>query len=224
MCGRYRRTSDKQRIAEAFQIGADLADYVLAPDGNIAPTSVQPVVRLDRDTENRQLVAMRWGMIPFFAKDAKKFRTTFNARAETLSTQPMWREPLKKRRCLVPCDGFFEWQKITDKLKRKFEFSVKGQTPFAFAGLWDAWKDPVNGEWLQSFTIVTTDANELMAPIHIRMPVILHPRDYDRWLSRDESERLPVDLLRPFESDEMSSEACDPAVGPPTQLSLLNSE
>lgn len=152
MCGRYRRSSEKQRIVEAFQIGADPADYVLAPDDNIAPTSVQPVVRLSHDTDERKLVPMRWGLIPFFATDAKKFRTTFNARAETLRTLPMWREPLKKRRCLVPSDSFFEWQKVTDKVKRKFEFSMKRDVPFAFAGLWDAWKDPANGEWLQSFT------------------------------------------------------------------------
>jgi len=200
------------------------ANYVLAPENNIAPTSVQPVVRLDRDSNDRQLVPMRWGMIPFFAADAKKFRTTFNARAETLATQPMWREPLKKRRCLVPFDGFFEWQKITDKLRRKFEFSLKEQSHFAFAGLWDAWKEPGSDEWLQSFTIITTDANELMAPIHTRMPVILHPRDYDRWLSRDEAERPPTDLLRPFEADEMMIEPCEPSAEPAAQLNLLNSE
>ena len=129
---------------------------------------------------------MRWGVVPHFAKSLADFKgfSTINAQAETLISKAVWRIPFQRRRCLVPADGFYEWRKIDAKTKQPYAFAMTGGEPFAFAGIWDGWKDP-EGNWLQSFSIITTDANELMEPVHNRMPVILHPRDYDRWLTRE---------------------------------------
>ena len=114
MCGRYLRRSDKQRIAETFHLAKGLADLVLPPwDYNVAPTTYQPVVRADRDTGAREVALMRWGLVPYFAKDLKSFAfSTINARAESLSTSAIFRGPFERRRCLVPADGFYEWKKL----------------------------------------------------------------------------------------------------------------
>lgn len=116
---------------------------------------------------------------------------------------------------MAPADGFYEWQKIDPKTKKPFFYSLNNGEPFAFAGLWDAWKDPSNGEWLLSFAIITTEPNELTGQVHDRMPVILHPRDYDRWLERGTVDQPPVDLLRPFDAEVMQAAPANPAVGSP---------
>jgi putative SOS response-associated peptidase YedK len=214
MCGRYVRRSDKQRIAEAFRVEQGLDELVLGPDDyNVAPTTFQPVIRESREGE-REIALMRWGLVPFFTKQLADVKgiSTINARAESVNKSPNWREPFKKRRCLVPADAFYEWKKIDPKTRQPFAFTVDHGAPFAFAGLWDAWKSP-QGDWLQSYTILTTDANEVMAPVHTRMPVILHPRDYARWLSHEAAEQPPVDLLRPFPAGEMERRAANPLVG-----------
>lgn len=217
MCGRYYRRAEKQRIAEAFRLGRLPDDFVLPPDFNIAPTTFQPVIRQNRDTGERELVMMRWGLVPFFAKTPAQTKgySTINAKAENVQSNAMWRGPFEKRRCLVPADGFYEWMKLDAKTKKPYAFAMRDAAPFAFAGLWDAWKDPANGEWLQTFSIITTEPNELTAEVHTRMPVILHARDYDRWLDRGETERPPVDLLRPYEADAMVASGCHPLVGNP---------
>ena len=208
MCGRYFRRSDKQRIAEAFAVRGGLDDFVLAEACyNIAPSTFQPVIRLGRETHEREMVLMRWGMVPFFAKSLEAFKgfSTINARAETVPTAATWRAPFERRRCLVPADGFYEWKKLdTSKkpAKQPYAFALKGDAPLAFAGLWDAWKSE-RGDWLQSFAIITTKGNELMEGVHDRMPVILEEKDYARWLSREAEERGPVDLLRPFDAERM---------------------
>jgi putative SOS response-associated peptidase YedK len=210
MCGRYARRSDKQRIAEWFhaeQHGAGLgAEEFAVPDSdyNIAPTTYQPIVRESRETGRRKLVLARWGLVPYFTKDLKdlKAMSTINARAESITTAGMWRQPVRKRRCLVPADAFYEWPKDANAPRQPYAIEMKDGAPFAFAGLWDAWKD-AEGKWLQSFAIVTTEANELMAKIHPRMPVILREKDYERWLDREETERPPLDLLRPFDADAL---------------------
>lgn len=217
MCGRYVRRSDKQRIAEAFRLGHAVDELVVAQDWNVAPTTAQPVIRLNRDTGEREMVMMRWGLVPYFAKRAEDFKgfSTINAKAETLEEKAVWRAPLAKRRCIVPADGFYEW-KSEGKVKRPFAFTLKSGEPLGFAGLWDAWKDPANGEWLQSFAIITTFANELVAGVHERMPVILRPRDYDVWLRRGEGKAVTQELLallRPYDAEEMRTDACNPAVG-----------
>jgi putative SOS response-associated peptidase YedK len=214
MCGRYYRRSDKQRIAEAFKVGDLPIDFVLPEwDYNVAPTTFQPVIRADKETGDRELVLMRWGLVPFFTKQLSDVKgiSTIDARAESVEKSPSFRAPFKKRRCLVPADGFYEWKKLDAKTKRPYAFKMSDGTPFGFAGLWDAWKDSA-GQWLQSFSIITTEANEIMAPVHNRMPVILHPKDFARWLRRDE-ERPRVDLLRPFESEAMAAAPANKLVG-----------
>lgn len=204
MCGRYVRRSDKQKIAEYFSTRPQAAGLpILAADFNVAPITQQPIIRQCRETDGRELVLARWGLVPFFTKDLRDIKriSTINARAESITRAPTWREPMKKRRCLVPADAYYEWVRPESRPKQPYVLQLANGSPFAFAGLWDAWKDK-DGRWLQSFAIVTTAANELMR-FHPRMPVILHPRDYDRWLDREETERLPVDLLRPFESEQM---------------------
>ena len=215
MCGRYLRRSDKQRIAEAFHTRNDISGLALpADDYNIAPSTFQPVIRESKDDGDRELVLMRWGLIPFYTKQLSdvKGMSTINGRAESILKSPTWREPFKKRRCLIPASGFYEWHKIDAKTRKPYVFSLSDYSLFAFAGLWDAWKDP-DGIWLQSFSIVTTEANELMSAVHTRMPVILHSRNYDRWLSREATEQPPLDLLRPFDSDQMEMSPANPLVG-----------
>ncbi len=215
MCGRYYRRSDKQRIAEAFQLGEIPADFVLPDwDFNVAPTTFQPVIRENRDSGDRELVLMRWGLIPFFTKQLSEVKgiSTINARAESVEHSPTWRTPFNKRRCLVPADGFYEWKRLDAKTKQPYAFKMRSDGPLAFAGLWDLWKEQ-DGKWLLSFGIVTTEANELMAPVHNRMPVILHRKDYARWLDRSDENRLPVDLLKPYESEAMEASPCNPMVG-----------
>jgi putative SOS response-associated peptidase YedK len=214
MCGRYGRRSDKQKVAEAFRVKNDLTGLAMPPhDYNVAPTTFQPVIRESKDGD-REMALMRWGLIPWFTKSLSDVKgiTTINARAETVPTAPTWRDPFRKRRCIVPASFFYEWKKLDAKTKQPYAIGVTDRPMIGFAGLWDAWKDP-QGQWLQSFSIVTTNANELMAPVHPRMPVILHPRDYDRWLSREVTDQPPIDLMRPFESEKMEMSPANPLVG-----------
>lgn len=212
MCGRYYRRSDKQRIAEAFRIGVP-PSFDILPSYNIAPQSFQPVIRLDAETQQRELALLRWGLIPFWAKDAKIGYSTINAKAETLTTAPAFREALKRRRCLVPADGFYEWQALDAKTKQPWAIALNDGSPLAFAGLWDTWKDETTGQPLETYTIITTEPNELTAKLHNRMPVILAPRDYDRWMAPADPAQLPIDLLRPYDASLMSSWKVSPAVG-----------
>ena len=138
MCGRYYRRSDKQRIAEAFHLGT-LDDIPLeaAPSYNIAPSTMQPVVRQSRDSGEREMVAMRWGMVPHFAKSLAKFKgfSTINAKAETLLSRAIWRVPFQRRRCLILADGFYEWKQVDAKTKQPYAFAMRSGEPFAFGGL-----------------------------------------------------------------------------------------
>lgn len=223
MCGRYYSRADKQRIAEALKAKAP-AGFEVKASYNVAPQSFQPVVRLDREGE-RVLKQMRWGLVPFWAKDAKIGRSTVNARAETVMKAPAFREAFQRRRCLVPASGFYEWMKVDAKTKQPFAVTVKDAEVIAFAGLWERWKppqggkllgdpgDPANGEWLETYTILTTDPNGLMEPIHDRMPVIVRPEDYDRWLDTGDPEHPPVDLLKPFPQEQMRVWKVGSAVG-----------
>ena len=148
---------------------------------------------------------MRWGLVPFWAKEASIGYKMINAKGETITEKPSFRKPFKEKRCLVLGDGFYEWNKPDKKNKIPFRFVLKSRDPFAFAGLWDAWKTP-EGEMLLSFTIITTTANELMEPIHDRMPVILHEKDEGMWLDPqlNDSEKLST-LLKPYPSNEMGA-------------------
>jgi putative SOS response-associated peptidase YedK len=188
-------------------------DSYLAPSYNVAPQSLQPVVWLDNETGERELTIIRWGLIPFFVKDPKIAYSTINARAETVATSPVFREPMKRRRCLVPATGFYEWQALDKKSKQPWAIELADGNLFAFAGLWDRWKDKATGQPLETYTIITTDPNELLEPIHNRMPVILSPQDYSRWLDPGDPAQLPVDLLRPYPAEEMRAWKVSAAVG-----------
>jgi putative SOS response-associated peptidase YedK len=168
---------------------------------------------MNRDTGERELVLMRSGLIPFWAKDLSVGLRTINAKAETITTTPAFREAIKYRRCLVPADAFYEWQKLDAKTKQPFAIALKSGEPYALAGLWEKWKDRKAGAELLTFTVITTDPNEVVQPLHDRMPVIIPEKDYDRWLQPGDPERPPIDLLRPFDSDKMSAWKVDKAVG-----------
>ena len=218
MCGRYGRRGDKQRIAEWMQthntdVFDDSDETSLAPSFNVAPQSFQPVVRLNGETGDRELTVMRWGLVPFWSKDAKASFSTINAKSETVATSSAFREAWKSRRCLVPADLFYEWQKLDEKSKQPFAIALRNDEMFAFAGLWETWKDKATGQELRTYTILTTDPNELMEPIHNRMPVIVHRRDYERSMASTDPAHLPVDLLRPYPAEEMRTWKVGRAVG-----------
>jgi putative SOS response-associated peptidase YedK len=180
---------------------------------NVAPQTFQPVVRLNHDTGEREIVMMRWGLIPYWAKDLKIGLRTINAKAETITTTPAFREAIKYRRCLVPADAFYEWQNLDAKNKQSFAIALTSKEPYAFAGLWEKWKDRQTGTELLTFTIITTDPNEVVRPLHDRMPVIIPAKDYDRWLQPGDPQRPPIDLLRPFEAGLMTAWKVDKADG-----------
>ncbi|MGH9604544.1 MAG: SOS response-associated peptidase [Terracidiphilus sp.] len=225
MCGRYGRRADKQRISEWMQArdANVFDDAYLAPSYNVAPQSWQPVVRLSPETGERELTVMRWGLVPFWARNGKGAFSTINAKSETVSTSPVFREAFKRRRCLVPAEWFYEWQKTERqkterqktgaKTKQPWAIALKTRSLFAFAGLWETWKDKSAGRTLETYTVLTTDPNELMQPIHTRMPVILAREDYARWMAPTDPTHLPVDLLRPFPAEEMTAWKVGEAVG-----------
>jgi len=166
---------------------------------NIAPS--QPVITIRQDAREpvRTLSTMRWGLIPSWAKDIGIAYKTINARSETIATTPSFREPFKSQRCLVPADGFYEWQR-NGRTKQPYCFEVNGGEVFAFAGLWDRWRNP-QGDVVESCTIMTTTPNSLVSDIHDRMPVILNPDDYDLWLDPGFRDVASVsEILRPFDA------------------------
>lgn len=163
------------------------------------------MVRLDSETGQRELFVMRWGLVPFWSKDGKAGYSTINARAETVITSATYREAMKRRRCLVPADLFFEWQKVDAKTKQPYAIGLQDGSLIAFAGLWETWKDKTTGETKETFTIITTDPNEVMQGLHDRMPVMLQPKDYTRWMAPADPAQLPVDLLRPFPAEDMKA-------------------
>jgi putative SOS response-associated peptidase YedK len=205
MCGRFARRSTQEILADWFGVPLEEMPW-FEPTFNAAPQSTQPVVRVNRDTGGREFALLKWGLVPFWAKDAKIGYTTINARAEEAPAKPAYREAFKRRRCLIPADAFYEWKRVGPKSKQPYAFATKTGEPCAFAGLWESWR-PKDGVPLETFTILTTDPNALVEPLHNRMPAILEPRDYDRWLNTDpdtsHSSRPPIDLLRPYPVEKM---------------------
>jgi putative SOS response-associated peptidase YedK len=199
MCGRFARTTNEDELQSRFGFD-DPQGILLKPRYNIAPTQMHPVVIVESD--HRVLKLMRWGLVPFWAKDVTIGYKMINARAEGIESKPSFKFPFKKRRCLVLADGFFEWKKLGTRTKVPYCIRLKSGEPFAFAGLWDKWDK--GEEPLKTFTIITTDNNELIKPIHNRMPVILHQKDEGLWLDpelRDPEKLLP--LIKPYPSEEM---------------------
>lgn len=199
MCGRYTLTQPGDILTE---LGADTGEIELAPRYNIAPTQNAPVVRATRENDGRELRLMRWGLIPFWAKDTAVGNRMINARSETVAEKPAFKSPLLRSRCLVLADGFFEWRKVQGG-KQPYYIHLKENRPFTIAGLWDRWASGPEGP-VESFTILTTEANEKVASLHDRMPVILAGEARDVWLNRsvDDTQAL-VSLLRSVGDDQI---------------------
>ena len=204
MCGRFTRVTDGQQLEVIFELN-DIP-RTLVPQFNLAPTQLAAVAR-DLAGE-RHVSQLRWGLIPSWARDEKIGYRTINARAETLAEKPAFRSALRRQRCLVLADGFFEWER-RGKQKLPHYFHMADRQPFAFAGLWERWRGPKDAplpEPIESFTIVTTEPNELLAPLHDRMPAILAADDFDLWLDRDfDQTDVLVKRLLPFPAEEMAS-------------------
>jgi putative SOS response-associated peptidase YedK len=199
MCGRYRLTKRKQMVEEYFDTASGEPDW--NPRYNIAPTQPVPVVRQNPKEPRRELSLLRWGLIPAWAKGASG-APLINARSETAATTPAFRDALKLRRCLIPADGFYEWQR-SGKVKQPYCFEVNDGEVFAFAGLWDRWKDP-GGQWIKSCSILTTTPNAATSAVHDRMPVILCKDDYDLWLDPGFTNIATVsELLKPYDAVAM---------------------
>ncbi|HEY1527873.1 MAG TPA: SOS response-associated peptidase [Candidatus Angelobacter sp.] len=198
MCGRYRLTARERWLSEYFNLNPE--DVEWAARWNIAPTDEVATVRQDRREPKRIFAKMHWGMIPYWAKDISIGAKTINAVCETAAEKPVFRESMKKRRCLIPADGFYEWKKIGPKKKQAYNIGMSDDGLFAFAGLWDRWKSP-DGKPIESCTILTTDANSLLKDIHNRMPVILNRDHYDLWLDPGVSDPAQIaDLSKPFDA------------------------
>jgi len=197
MCGRYRLSRRKQIIEEYFDCDQWNDDW--NPRYNIAPTQPVPVIRQHPKEPARQISLMKWGLIPHWAKDPSVAMGTINAKSETAATKPAFRDPLKLRRCLIPADGFYEWTK-TGTSKQPFCFEVHEGELFAFAGLWDGWKD-ATGNWSRTCSILTTTPNAVTSTVHDRMPVILDPARYDLWLDPGMQNVAAIsELLKPLDA------------------------
>src|SRR3984885_8215815 len=202
MCGRYRLSRRKQIIEEHFDSISGEEDW--SPRYNIAPTQPIPVIRQNPKEPIRELSLMRWGLIPSWASNPSGAAQMINARSETVATKPAFRDALKSRRCMIPADGFYEWMR-TGKARQPYCFEVNEGKLFAFAGLWDRWKDP-SGQWVKSCSILTTSPNAVTSALHDRMPVILNPDCFDLWLDPGMHDvRVVFDMLKPFDARLMRS-------------------
>ncbi|MEO6308774.1 MAG: SOS response-associated peptidase [Nitrospiraceae bacterium] len=211
MCGRFTQTATPEVIAEHFHLDEP---PLFTPRYNIAPSQQVAAIRFNAETTTRECVMLRWGLIPSWAKDPKIGNQCINAKAETVAEKPSFRSAFKKRRCLVVADGFYEWQ-VQGTRKQPMWIGLRDRRPFAFAGLWEHWS-PNDGEPIESCTIITTEPNELMQPIHNRMPVILAPSSYDQWLDPAFQNIETLNgLLRPYPSEELTAHPVSTLVNNP---------
>lgn len=212
MCGRYVQYTPVSELEPLFGLSPGADEW--PPRYNITPGS--PVLACRVDAEGRrELATLHWGLIPSWAKDRKIGHRTINARAETVAEKPAFRSAFKRRRCLIPANGFYEW-KTTAAGRQPHYFTMKDGTPFAFAGLWEEWIDKETGEHLPSCTIIVTEANELVRSVHDRMPVILPPERYTIWLDPAVHERESLEaLLIPYPSGSMVTYPVDRRVNTP---------
>lgn len=197
MCGRY-TLSQVKRLEEMYERQSELK---LTPRYNVAPTQTAPIIT---DAHPNQLIGARWGLVPSWAKDGKTKYPMHNAKAETVEKMPAYRSAFKRQRCLVPADGFYEWKQVAGG-KQPHRFLVGDGDLYYFAGLWEVWKSE-DGKELRSFTIVTTEPNELVKPVHDRMPVILPAEAVKTWLGSDASPETLKGLLRPYPAKCMRAE------------------
>jgi putative SOS response-associated peptidase YedK len=212
MCGRFTQSQSIPKIAQEFGVTEISCD--LRPSYNIAPTQKVAVVVADGV---KKLVPARWGLVPSWAKDISVGSKMINARAETITEKASYKNAFKKRRCLVVADGFYEWQDVGDS-KRPVYIRLKSGKSFGFAGLYEVWKSP-EGEEVTTCTIITTEANELMSPIHARMPVIIPRQDEDQWLNPETKD--PGWLLEPYPAEEMEAYPVSKRVNSPKNNSSL---
>jgi putative SOS response-associated peptidase YedK len=209
MCGRYELHTQPAALALAF--GVPFPPH-MRPRYNIAPMQDVPIVRR-KATGERELVEVRWGLVPRWAKDPAIGNRMINARAETLAEKPSFRTALKRHRCLLPADGFYEWKQTTSGTKQPFHIGMQDLAPFALAGLFERWLSPA-GEVLDTCTIITTRSNALVAPLHDRMPVIIAPVAFDRWLGvpNEVANEDLADLFEPFPAEAMAYYPVSPRV------------
>jgi putative SOS response-associated peptidase YedK len=201
MCGRFLNRTPASETARIFGTTNAVPNYPARY--NLAPSEGVLAVRYNPDDGRRHLDVVRWGLIPIWAKDRSIGNKLINARSESIAETPAFRDAFAKRRCLVPADGFYEWKKGVSG-KEPYAIVPVGDPLFAFAGLWDRWRDPNTQEIVRSCTIITCPANELLAPIHDRMPVILDRADWARWLGQDAAKRQDIaKLLKPFPAERM---------------------
>lgn len=210
MCGRFTLRTPPGDLAEVFALFRE-PDW-LQPRYNIAPTQQVLAIRFDEHATPREPVMLRWGLIPSWAKDAKIGNSLINARADTVAAKPSFRAAFKRRRCLIVADGFYEWKKLDDG-KQPYQIGLRNGKPFAFAGLWERWEK--GAEPIESCAIITTEANDLMSPLHDRMPVILRPDDYDAWLDPSGDAKALQGLLRPYPDDDLVAYPVSRAVNNP---------
>jgi len=197
MCGRFALKTPPKKLAATF--GVEEVPTVEARY-NIAPT--QEILAVQQSPDGREAKLLKWGLVPSWAKDTAMGARLINARSETVAEKPSFREAFKKRRCIIPADGFYEWQRAGGR-RLPFFFQMKDERPFGFAGLWERWEG-AHQEVVESCTILTTQANEVLRPVHDRMPVILHPDDYELWLEIDERKiALVREILQPYPVEEM---------------------
>jgi len=210
MCGRFSLFSTGELIADQFGV---VVDHDLEPRYNIAPTQPVAAVRLTADGSTREFTYLTWGLIPSWAKDPKIGSRMINARSETVAEKPSFRAAFKRRRCLIPATGFYEWQKIGSGKQPMFIHATDGN-PFGLAGLWEIWQS-ADGSVVHSCTILTTEPNELMASIHNRMPVIIEPEDYSMWLDPGPDPQDAQHLLRSYPAQKMEAYPVSAAVNNP---------
>jgi putative SOS response-associated peptidase YedK len=201
MCGRYTVATDPAELSDRFDVELP-ADW--DPSWNIAPTQSVPGIVRGRD-ELRELRLLRFGLVPHWAKDTKGSFSLINARAETIRSRSAYRGLLERRRALILADGFYEWRTDPDGSRRPVHFTVGDGEPFAFAGLWSSWKNPESGQWLSSCSIITTEANAIVAPVHDRMPVIVPRAREADWLDLTLTPAEVDALLVPFPAEQMAA-------------------
>lgn len=217
MCGRYFRHRPRDELAVAFRAREE-SEPPSRPGFNIAPSQSILAVRFNPKAGERVIDSLQWGLVPHFAKDRKIAWKLTNARADTVDTLPSYRAAYARRRCLIPADGFYEWRAV-GKAKQPYAFALESQQGFAIAGLWENWRDPSTGQWLRSCTMITTAANELVASVHDRMPVILEPSSYSRWLGEEPASLQDLKaLLRPYDASRMVSWPVTRAINKPGAL------
>lgn len=218
MCGRFALFASPEALARLF--GLDEAP-ALEPRYNVAPTQNIAAMRVKPETRKRELTLLRWGLIPFWAQDPSIGSRLINARSETAADRPAFRRAFHARRCLVPADGFYEWRRSERRRGQPHFIRMRREEPFAIAGLWEEWQGP-EGVVVASCALLTTDANELVRPLHDRMPVILAPHDYDLWLDPDvQRPEALLPLLRPYPAQEMIAYPVRSLVGNPANDSPL---